>query len=114
MLSFVLRIRRPPRSTRSDTLCPYTTLFRSTGRHLDARLLGEGLAVEHGDVILAAHGDPDLVAVRREEGLMRRTADIGDVLHGIGRGIDERNRVAADRDDEIGRASCRERVCQYV
>src|SRR3546814_5666975 len=22
-------IRRPPRSTRSDTLCPYTTLFRS-------------------------------------------------------------------------------------
>src|SRR3546814_15860605 len=23
-------IRRPPRSTRIDTLCPYTTLFRST------------------------------------------------------------------------------------
>src|SRR3546814_8514211 len=23
-------IRRPPRSTRTDTLCPYTTLFRST------------------------------------------------------------------------------------
>src|SRR3546814_6735304 len=22
-------IRRPPRSTRTDTLCPYTTLFRS-------------------------------------------------------------------------------------
>src|SRR3546814_1258962 len=26
---FVLRIRRPPRSTRTDTLFPYTTLFRS-------------------------------------------------------------------------------------
>src|SRR3546814_8610306 len=26
---FVLMIRRPPRSTRTDTLCPYTTLFRS-------------------------------------------------------------------------------------
>src|SRR3546814_17549115 len=26
---FVLRIRRPPRSTLTDTLCPYTTLFRS-------------------------------------------------------------------------------------
>src|SRR3546814_8025025 len=26
---FFLRIRRPPRSTRTDTLCPYTTLFRS-------------------------------------------------------------------------------------
>src|SRR3546814_5480411 len=25
-------IRRPPRSTRTDTLCPYTTLFRS-GRY---------------------------------------------------------------------------------
>src|SRR3546814_14875723 len=24
-------IRRPPRSTRTDTLCPYTTLFRSSG-----------------------------------------------------------------------------------
>src|SRR3546814_17555134 len=26
---FVLRIRRPPRSTRTDTLFPYPTLFRS-------------------------------------------------------------------------------------
>src|SRR3546814_15030322 len=26
---FVLMIRRPPRSTRTDTLFPYTTLFRS-------------------------------------------------------------------------------------
>src|SRR3546814_18418100 len=26
---FCLRIRRRPRSTRTDTLCPYTTLFRS-------------------------------------------------------------------------------------
>src|SRR3546814_5776731 len=28
---FFLRIRRPPRSTRTDTLFPYTTLFRSPG-----------------------------------------------------------------------------------
>src|SRR3546814_3516522 len=27
---FILMIRRPPRSTRADTLCPYTTLFRSS------------------------------------------------------------------------------------
>src|SRR3546814_11883377 len=26
-------LRRPPRSTRTDTLFPYTTLFRSAGRH---------------------------------------------------------------------------------
>src|SRR3546814_14325487 len=29
---FFLMIRRPPRSTRTDTLFPYTTLFRSTYR----------------------------------------------------------------------------------
>src|SRR3546814_12318026 len=28
---FFLMIRRPPRSTRTDTLFPYTTLFRSWG-----------------------------------------------------------------------------------
>src|SRR3546814_8409698 len=32
-------MRRPPRSTRTDTLFPYTTLFRSLGRQL-ARALG--------------------------------------------------------------------------
>src|SRR3546814_5771805 len=30
---FFLMIRRPPRSTRTDTLFPYTTLFRSLARH---------------------------------------------------------------------------------
>src|SRR3546814_4506659 len=29
-LFFVLMIRRPPRATRTDTLFPYTTLFRSS------------------------------------------------------------------------------------
>src|SRR3546814_2671983 len=29
--------RRPPRSTRTDTLFPYTTLFRSLCRHIVAR-----------------------------------------------------------------------------
>src|SRR3546814_20041320 len=29
MFFFFLKIRRPPRSTRTDTLFPYTTLFRS-------------------------------------------------------------------------------------
>src|SRR3546814_11246650 len=35
-------IRRPPRSTRTDTLFPYTTLFRSLDGH--AGDAGEGLA----------------------------------------------------------------------
>src|SRR3546814_1130061 len=34
-------IRRPPRSTRTDTLFPYTTLFRSSGR------FGSGTAGRH-------------------------------------------------------------------
>src|SRR3546814_17140679 len=32
---FFLMIRRPPRSTRTDTLFPYTTLFRSNVAHLE-------------------------------------------------------------------------------
>src|SRR3546814_18066648 len=35
-------IRRPPRSTRTDTLFPYTTLFRSLGVHVGGVLLGVG------------------------------------------------------------------------
>src|SRR3546814_7593700 len=37
-------IRRPPRSTRTDTLFPYTTLFRS-GAHCAVRLRGQRSAV---------------------------------------------------------------------
>src|SRR3546814_14845236 len=51
---FFLMIRRPPRSTRTDTLFPYTTLFRSEGPRPrddasvtpDAALL-QGHGVEH-------------------------------------------------------------------
>src|SRR3546814_6281832 len=35
-------IRRPPRSTRTDTLFPYTTLFRSARLGLGRREVGEG------------------------------------------------------------------------
>src|SRR3546814_18119539 len=42
-------IRRPPRSTRTDTLFPYTTLFRSAGRRRPAtRDIGGG-RVPKGD-----------------------------------------------------------------
>src|SRR3546814_20722113 len=36
MCFFFLMIRRPPRSTRTDTLFPYTTLFRSEGKRTGA------------------------------------------------------------------------------
>src|SRR3546814_15528380 len=50
-LFFFLMIRRPPRSTRTDTLFPYTTLFRSPEqildplRVVDARKLDENALV---------------------------------------------------------------------
>src|SRR3546814_13042874 len=49
---FFLMVRRPPRSTRTDTLFPYTTLFRSHGHPqtdaADARDDGGGLYGEAG------------------------------------------------------------------
>src|SRR3546814_11089836 len=42
---FFLMIRRPPRSTRTDTLFPYTTLFRSELQHL---ALAAGKRLEPG------------------------------------------------------------------
>src|SRR3546814_18940939 len=39
---FFLMMRRPPRSTRTDTLFPYPTLFRSFHRLVPARQLGCG------------------------------------------------------------------------
>src|SRR3546814_19920195 len=42
LIFFFLMIRRPPRSTRTDTLFPYTTLFRSAA-------FDEG-AYRHGDL----------------------------------------------------------------
>src|SRR3546814_213892 len=38
---FFLMIRRPPRSTRTDTLFPYTTLFRSHPREIIGRSLND-------------------------------------------------------------------------
>src|SRR3546814_20336231 len=44
---FLLIIRRPPRSTRTDTLFPYTTLFRSVGSGLAIDVLdGPGGALD--------------------------------------------------------------------
>src|SRR3546814_16344760 len=41
---------RPPRSTRTDTLFPYTTLFRSAGRGAVEEVLagGDMVSVDHG------------------------------------------------------------------
>src|SRR3546814_10139134 len=60
-------IRRPPRSTRTDTLFPYTTLFRSTP-NIDelAALGGEAAILAHGCALLAkgGHGEGETVTDR--------------------------------------------------
>src|SRR3546814_3007115 len=60
---FFLMTRRPPRSTRTDTLFPYTTLFRSVGagrrEHLTAR---DWIARDAAPEIMDAAGDLFLIA----------------------------------------------------
>src|SRR3546814_1546202 len=45
-------IRRPPRSTRTDTLCPYTTLFRSSPAMIRLRETIAQLAQAEIDVLV--------------------------------------------------------------
>src|SRR3546814_2008433 len=58
---FFLMLRRPPRSTRTDTLFPYTTLFRSRERHFRGQF---PVALQHESA--------------RDEGLVLWRADAGD------------------------------------
>src|SRR3546814_18037466 len=63
-------IRRPPRSTRTDTLFPYTTLFRSRSRHkrLDA----------HRDFLIhQLKRFPKLSAVKLARRLQERRGELG-------------------------------------
>src|SRR3546814_6083474 len=65
-------IRRPPRSTRTDTLFPYTTLFRSSGHEHPPHRVGGGGAhtqrrVRAGVGGLAVPGDPRRSAEERRQ-----------------------------------------------
>src|SRR3546814_14947680 len=60
---FFLMLRRPPRSTRTDTLFPYTTLFRSAG--LDFEFLnGRGVRDSAGDIhsVPGSEQDPEILS----------------------------------------------------
>src|SRR3546814_5402832 len=48
-------IRRPPRSTRTDTLCPYTTLFRSAQAGTTGAAAGGEERLEHTAAALRIH-----------------------------------------------------------
>src|SRR3546814_12494828 len=113
-------IRRPPRSTRTDTLFPYTTLFRSA-----LPFLLEGLAAARAVAVAAFHVEAVAQALchRRADEGVDVAAEPADLLHeargdellafrgheedglhaGVEAGVQPRH--------QIGRASCRERVC---
>src|SRR3546814_20448612 len=94
-------VRRPPVSTRTNTLFPYTTLFRS------------GLAVEPHLARVQPAGQP------RRRDFQRGALHARRVLH-LDQGVQVGQEVEAldvrrlRRGDQLGRASWRERVRQYV
>src|SRR3546814_20424811 len=114
-------IRRPPRSTRTDTLFPYTTLFRSelcvqvggtlTGEHGVGMEKINQMCVQFSrdelDAFLAvkrAFDPPGLLNPEKVIPTLARCAESGKMhVH-----------AGAMSFPEIGRASCRERVCAYV
>src|SRR3546814_19016075 len=118
-------MRRPPRSTRTDTLFPYTTLFRSLDRTITASFKGRQWDgnVELGYDVLAGSG----VTVLPFGKLALRHWTLGGFTEQGGAGIG----LTAGRDSKtvfvpelgvrlgaelsngaIGRQACREGVCQ--
>src|SRR3546814_6837269 len=82
-------IRRPPRSTRTDTLFPYTTLFRSGGAYL-ARVLAW-----HGRIVPRRGGDARNLGQlpRRGRAILRVVVD--DAIAAVAR-VDGRTRSALE------------------
>src|SRR3546814_13810816 len=120
-------IRRPPRSTRTDTLFPYTTLFRSD---FDEQLvaLADKLALtsEQRDLARQRLRDRHLAAPRPEGrvgalvGVIVEDDEVADAFvieaNPAVIGVDIGGVEIAVRAmcKQIGRASGRERGCQYV
>src|SRR3546814_7953873 len=67
-------IRRPPISTRTDTLYPYTTLFRSLGAQVAAELAERVAHVGHGAHLVVGQ------AVDDHRHAARRVALVADLL----------------------------------
>src|SRR3546814_17012614 len=122
-------IRRPPRSTRTDTLFPYTTLFRSG---ILASLAAGQNGAENAPRLLVGTGKDQvhlLVVATAERGLCgafnssivklarRKIEELtaaGKTVKILCVGKKGRDQLRRDHASkiEIGRASCRERVCQ--
>src|SRR3546814_7953956 len=100
-----LMIRRPPRSTRTDTLFPYTTLFRSGrpggGRPCYSRsvrrLFGGGLEVYGGEFAAIVHFNVEGKAVALFETGEAGALDRGDVDKGVRLSV-----IAGDESEALG------------
>src|SRR3546814_15302962 len=123
-------IRRPPRSTRTDTLFPYTTLFRSYAADVE----GVGIGHEAPIAAIRRRAAFGLGPHMRDVGPRQLAGKIGNDLALIGLDIELQQahatvggdvikqarvnriplRLGVATGPEIGRASCRERVCQDV
>src|SRR3546814_16501718 len=122
-------IRLPPRSTRTDTLFPYTTLFRSAPALPQRIALGVSQGI--GDPIRAFDMLRQVFASQEafprllghDYSRMDTPALVeyikNQVLALLDEGHEALNEVgwkpwASSRHVKIGRASCRESGCQYV
>src|SRR3546814_4747567 len=78
MVFFFLMIRRPPRSTRTDTLFPYTTLFRSqVPRCHQEDHRGRPGREDHRDGVVARRGRRRERAARVDGALIRESPSEG-------------------------------------
>src|SRR3546814_11223397 len=118
-------IRRPPRSTRTDTLFPYTTLFRSLDPATIQPLVDLTPFLGGKRPALVA-GQPGIGLVGLELGRKIEAARMAGRLvdHPEGAEVECEARIAGDMDTQQfalhlgqfqnGRAQCRARVCPYV
>src|SRR3546814_15347333 len=113
--------RRPPRSTRTDTLFPDTTLFRSGAQSLDHHLqswlaLAADAGMGTGIVTTArlTHATPAATYAHVPNRGWESDASLPVAAREAGcRDIASQFIEFAREKDEIGRASRRDRVCQY-
>src|SRR3546814_12420253 len=112
MFFFFLMIRRPPRSTRTDTLFPYTTLFRSWAGL--ARLPAALALLRRMEA--ATGGQVSSFELLPQCGLDLVLAHLPAARSPLGGRHEWQVLIEADTarpGDQIGRASCRGRVGMY-
>src|SRR3546814_12848313 len=117
LLFFFLMIRRPPRSTRTDTLFPYTTLFRSKDTRAWAACAPLFITPYRWKrckrwflTCRTSSADMDNSLQARLLPLRQRIDELDEQILDL---LNQRANTAQEVGQAIGRASCRERVCPY-